>query len=233
MIFGAQRGLSEVGRWFRNLIFWNFWIVIFLFVLFGMSLARLKLMRGTYEGVIARHDKELSSGAADGIGPLTRRKSILDSSFIELKKVNAQIRDALLDGEELDDEDFLKEIEINNQLEDSLAATLYKVESRLECLQDEALQKSLATPSNSSRSSISSPTTTVAKIKLLELVIEKYNGDVTKWSQFNGKFLEAVGNNNQLSGSRKLNYLLSFLEGEALDLVRNFEIKDDNYVIVY
>ena len=53
-------------------------------------------------------------------------------------------------------------------------------------------------------------------IKLSQIDIEKFSGDITEWQTFFDSFEFAAHSNNKLSNIKKMNYLISYLTGEAL-----------------
>lgn len=68
-------------------------------------------------------------------------------------------------------------------------------------------------------------------IKLPELKVPPFSGDIRGWKPFFELFEKAVINNWNLSGAEKLTYLKSFLSGEALSLINNLSIQDANFQV--
>ena len=56
-------------------------------------------------------------------------------------------------------------------------------------------------------------------IKLPQIDIKKFSGDVTEWQTFFDSFEVAVHFNNKLWNIEKVNYLLSYLTGKTLKTV--------------
>ena len=66
-------------------------------------------------------------------------------------------------------------------------------------------------------------------IKLPRIDIKKFSGDVTEWQTFFDSFEVAVHSNNKLCSIEKMNYLLSYLTGEALKTVQGLKLSEPNY----
>uniref|UniRef100_A0A1B0DHK0 Uncharacterized protein n=1 Tax=Phlebotomus papatasi TaxID=29031 RepID=A0A1B0DHK0_PHLPP len=65
--------------------------------------------------------------------------------------------------------------------------------------------------------------------KLPTLDVPKFSGDRTQWSHFKGMFRSIVHDNRRLSRIQKLQYLMSYLTGNALKLVENTPLSDHGY----
>ena len=68
-------------------------------------------------------------------------------------------------------------------------------------------------------------------IKLPQTDIKKFSGDVTEWQTFFDSFEVAVHSNSKLSNIEKMNYLLSYLTGEALKTVQGLKLSEPNYSV--
>ena len=66
-------------------------------------------------------------------------------------------------------------------------------------------------------------------IKLPRIDIKKFSGDVTEWQTFFDSFEVAVHSNSKISSIEKINYLLSYLTGEALKTVQGLKLSEPNY----
>ena len=69
-------------------------------------------------------------------------------------------------------------------------------------------------------------------IKLPQIDIKKFSGDVTEWQTFFDSFEVAVHSNSKLSNIEKMNHLLSYLTGEALKTVQGLKLSEPNYSAV-
>ena len=66
-------------------------------------------------------------------------------------------------------------------------------------------------------------------IKLPRIDIKKFSGDVTEWQTFFDSFEVAVHSNDKLYSIKKMNYLLSYLTGEALKTVQGLKLPKPKY----
>lgn len=94
----------------------------------------------------------------------------------------------------------------------------------------ELSQKHFALNNNISRQS-GTASQPASFVKLPEISIEKFTGDITKWKNFYQLFDKAVIQNINLSNAEKLTYLKSFLKNEPLELINNLEINDSNLTV--
>ena len=67
------------------------------------------------------------------------------------------------------------------------------------------------------------------KVKLPKLVLNRFNGDLTKWSTFWDSSESSVHNNPSLSGVDKFNYLHTLLEGTASEAISGLKLTSANY----
>lgn len=72
---------------------------------------------------------------------------------------------------------------------------------------------------------------TKSVIKLPKMEIRKFNGDPLNWKSFNDSFTAAVDKNPHLTDVEKMNYLVSYLKGEAENAVKGLPLCNENYVI--
>ena len=66
-------------------------------------------------------------------------------------------------------------------------------------------------------------------VKLPKLSIKKFNGDLTKWVTFWDSFDSSIHSNLSLSNADKFNYLNSFLESTAAELIAGLTFTSANY----
>lgn len=90
----------------------------------------------------------------------------------------------------------------------------------------------LSKHSGEKRSSNNSPQSNLS-LKLPPLMLKTFNGSPEQWLSFHSLFEASVHKNKDLSDTEKLQYLLSFLHGEPLNLVKNLPITSDNYKVVW
>lgn len=67
-------------------------------------------------------------------------------------------------------------------------------------------------------------------VRLPPINIPTFNGNRKEWRSFKDLFASTIHNKQTLRDSQKLQYLLSYLEGEAKSLVSSFAITDANYM---
>jgi hypothetical protein len=66
-------------------------------------------------------------------------------------------------------------------------------------------------------------------VRLPELVIKKFDGDLTKWATFWDTFESSVHNNTALSPVEKFSYLISLLESSAASAIAGLALTAVNY----
>ena len=66
-------------------------------------------------------------------------------------------------------------------------------------------------------------------MKLPNLSLKRFNGDLTKWMTFWDTFESAVHNNPTLSSIDKFNYLNSLLESAAAEAIAGLTLMSANY----
>lgn len=65
--------------------------------------------------------------------------------------------------------------------------------------------------------------------RLPELKIPIFSGNFSKWLEFKEMFSSLVHNNEHIQKVHKFHYLTSYLDGEAAEVISNFDICADNY----
>ena len=85
---------------------------------------------------------------------------------------------------------------------------------------------SSASPSGSSGHT---PAAKLHRVKLPELFLNPFSGEVTEWLTFWDSFKSAVHDNDQLTGVDKFNYLKSLLTGTAREAVTGLTLSASNY----
>lgn len=66
-------------------------------------------------------------------------------------------------------------------------------------------------------------------IKLPKISIPSFSGKYHEWTTFKDLFVSMIHNNNSLDSVQKMQYLKSYLTGEAEQLLRNIPVSDKNY----
>ncbi|XP_072398150.1 uncharacterized protein [Diabrotica undecimpunctata] len=78
---------------------------------------------------------------------------------------------------------------------------------------------------------VTPPVSTIQNVKLPELKIPFFSGEISEWPSFFDVFTKLITNDKQLSNAQKLIYLKSVLRNEPLKLIDNLEIIDSNVEI--
>lgn len=68
-------------------------------------------------------------------------------------------------------------------------------------------------------------------LQLPRMNIPTFDGAYDSWMAFNNLFVAMVHNNTSLEPIQKLQYLKSSLSGDALNIVKNLELTNENYSI--
>ncbi|GBO17038.1 hypothetical protein AVEN_2334-1 [Araneus ventricosus] len=67
-------------------------------------------------------------------------------------------------------------------------------------------------------------------VKLPKLSLPSFNGNIQDWLSFSDLFKASVHNNENLTGSMKLQYLKGLLTGDASRVIQSITISDANYL---
>ncbi|GBN57909.1 hypothetical protein AVEN_272855-1 [Araneus ventricosus] len=71
------------------------------------------------------------------------------------------------------------------------------------------------------------------KLKLPKLSLPSFNGNIQDWLSFSDHFKASVHNNENLTGSMKLQYLKGLLTGDASRVIQSITISDANYLTAW
>lgn len=72
-----------------------------------------------------------------------------------------------------------------------------------------------------------------SNVKLPKLNVPTFNGNLKAWPTFIGLYKSLIHSNESLTNIEKFQYLLSVLSGEALTLIKNLPLSNDNYSIAF
>ena len=61
-------------------------------------------------------------------------------------------------------------------------------------------------------------------------MLQKFDGDILRWKQFEESFEAAVHKNERISNVEKFTYLLGYLEKAPQQAVLNFPLTNDTYI---
>ncbi|GFV03131.1 uncharacterized protein TNCV_59961 [Trichonephila clavipes] len=119
-------------------------------------------------------------------------------------------------------DDLEKEIEKQQEYRDSIITCKVRVNKILNKRETESRN----TPITSSRSEQQ-----FSSLKLPQLQIPQFYGNILKFSDFFAQFEAAIHNNSNLSDVEKFNYLKSYLIDEAEIAIRGLTLSANNYTI--
>ena len=153
------------------------------------GLTKLKHVRAGHQGYVTKFINSLSENAFD----VDKTKRILTAKREALSTVTNQILELLNEKD-----DITPEIVSHNEFDEGIEAWL--------CKADKALAATIST-------------TIKHSVKLPTLQMKKFSGVFSEWSCFWELFDATVNQSTQLSDIEKFNYLLFYLEGNALSAV--------------
>lgn len=204
--------------------------------------AKFVVRRNTLKGIINRAIGYANSVNADTpIVEIQTRLQLLDSTFERILNVQIEIN-ALTGAEAIEFEDIefdaiqalyeAAKIKLTTELQtrvpdrnegqDAAALERFRLQLQQQQLQQQQLQQQQPHQQQQRM-----------EIKLPHLQIPKFNGDYTLWTSFRDLFQSSIGNRNSLTGSQKLHYLKSFLEDDAAQLVRSYQVTDANFDVAW
>ena len=61
-------------------------------------------------------------------------------------------------------------------------------------------------------------------------MLQKFDGDILRWKQFEESFEAAVHKNERISNVEKLTYLLGYFEKAPIQAVEDFPLTNDTYI---
>ncbi|XP_066927907.1 uncharacterized protein [Clytia hemisphaerica] len=184
------------------------------------NLKRMKRRRTANKNVLTG----LLVKAKDGL-----QKEYNDDLKVELQTLLRTIQEQEATVKALDN-DILNLIEEDDELETDLKTSVdfgIDVTTGITKIINFLKKNSIDTLSSSSGSSSGRKATT----KLPKLTLQKFNGDSLKWKPFLDSFNIAVGENDELSGVEKMNYLKSLLTEKAEQTISGLALSNENYPI--
>ena len=192
------------------------------------KLARLKATRKSHRGVTTRYINEvddllkhepLDQKQQESVENLRKR---LDLKLRTLETIDQEILD-LCDLGTID-----KEIEESETLSFRVTEITSKIQRALATSQRRN-EREVRESTPSSQSTISTTSEKQSRTKLPRLDLQKFNGDILKFSAFWDRFETAIDKNEGIPTIEKLNYLIHYLEGAAARIVDGLQITEKNY----
>ena len=193
-----------------------------------VKLARLKATRKSHRGVTTRYINEvddllkhepLDQKQQESVENLRKR---LDLKLRTLETIDQEILD-LCDLGTID-----KEIEESETLSFRVTEITSKIQRALATSQRQN-EREVRESTPSSQSTISTTSEKQSRTKLLRLDLQKFNGDILKFSAFWDRFETAIDKNEGIPTIEKFNYLIHYLEGAAARIVDGLQITEKNY----
>lgn len=130
-----------------------------------------------------------------------------------------------------DDEAFLLQDEVRQMFDDTYADIL---EVKCKVFPDPPQPVVVVSGGNNSSSGVPvTDTNSQPHVKLPVLSLQTFDGDHKNWLGFRDLFDRMIHNNKKLSNVEKFSYLLSTLQGPALNLIKVFPLSDTHYEEAY
>ena len=195
---------------------------------------RLKKKRRTTRGLVTKQINRIEECLTNEDSDVRRLKQYqtdLSEKLVNLKELDEQILEGLLDNDE-DDEVRDKEAEEAQEIKDRVLYCLSGIEQAL--LQIEREETGEKISRNGSKDGINSEDARGSqsrkmKIKLPKLEIKKFSGKVQEWSEFWDSFKSAIDSDPDLANIDKFKYLRSFLEETPRRVIAGLSLTEANY----
>ena len=170
--------------------------------------------RDAHRGVVQKRIRELETilTEAEGNeeGPDLNRLRRLMLNLQEKMEVLSRLDEEVLDG--LNDAEAMgRDIEEADEFRQTIHGAIEKADTVL------------------ASSSVPGPAHSAPATKLPELLLSKFDGDVTTWHSFWDSYESAVHNNASLSDVNKFTYLKSLVLKSAKDAIEGLALKAANY----
>lgn len=151
------------------------------------------------------------------------QKSILVAMYENLEEIYHEFKEKHNEiiGE-IEDAEFRSEDAIRKEVD----SFYYKIKAAYSELHQDPFQSA-----HTSHTSQRPQLTSNKDVKLPQLTVPKFDGDLHKWPTFNDIYRSLVHSNDSLTDIEKFQYLLSFLEGEPFNLIKSIQLVSSNYPI--
>ena len=179
--------------------------------------------------VIHKVEETLRKGSdGDEWKKLEHFREELEDRRTELKRLDEEILDTLLDGAE--DEEINKETDETNEYREKIGCTILAIK---EAVQKPSLENWSRSNSVESLMSTTSSNGGVkkAQVKLPKFNLRSFSGKVHEWQEFWDGFNSAIHQNENLANVDKLNYLKGYLEDKAKNVIAGIPTTDASYDI--
>ena len=216
------------------------------------KLDRLRATRGGNRGVITKYTKEvleILKGESINKDRLHTINELLNAKLAIVKRIDEEILE-LCDTKEIEeaDEIYSRVLDVKQAISKASTETKtsktitqgnngivhsettnaeVKVIETTKQQQGESSNKKALAVNNENPVNYNSNNET--KTKLPRLIVQKFNGNPTKWNSFWDSFRSAIHENTGISTIDKFNYLNSLLEGSAARAIQGLTLTESNY----
>lgn len=196
---------------------------------------RIKVLvseRRTFLSQITRIENTIQQGRILSMVQLRDKKERLQSAIDGWKRIQTEINTLL---PEVDDPNFaLKHEQVNEDYDEKVEEirdALADIQSTFTPVEIVSSDEGRGSQHASYQSIQSHPGSNVIRqgVKLPELKIEKFSGNILKWAAFKDQFDAAIGMNEHLSGCEKFQYLKALLDGKPYQLMLNRRVSNADY----
>lgn len=120
---------------------------------------------------------------------------------------------------------------VGNYIDDNVCGTIRSVYLEVRTIFSSKKPKPAARGNETLNTSIIAPPTQHFELRLPVLPLPSFDGNYNEWMSFHSIFTSTVHTSTTLEDIQKLQYLRSSLKGDALNVVKNLELTNDNYLI--
>lgn len=175
-----------------------------------------------------QHD--LVKTLVEQIVTLDKEKPLTDGYLEVLEEdITISFNEAKLRHKELLSKDVTKYVEITDYIDKSVFATIRKNYLALRGMIQDAHSKPCNKPNETLNSSILAPPKQQFDLRLPVIELLTFEGNYDQWMEFQSVFTSTVHNSSTLEDIQKMQYLRSCLKGDALNVIKNLELSDNNY----
>ena len=173
---------------------------------------------------------------------LKQLKQNINESYVEVKQLDREIRDLMIDTD-APDEECEREAVDASEINEKATLALLKVDEYFRKKDEESGEGSLKSASRfSSQNSLCSEKTVDSErsgqsvknskrvqVRLPKLELKKFGGRVTDWQEFWDSFKSAIHDDGKMANVDKFKYLRSFLEEPARSVIAGFPLTEADY----
>lgn len=185
------------------------------------------LIKGRFEKILAKITDLSAKAEEASLSPVQIRT--LNSYLTEMRKKRADFEGNFQRIVEHGDTEEISEADLSNDV-DSINDLYISVVSQIETLLP---VEEPQTPTSVANASFQNVPPIAQNVRLPQLDLKSFNGDVTTWVAYINLFDATVHQNHTLSSVIKFQYLLSSLTDEPLNLIKSMNISAANYPIAY